>query len=113
MATSDFSQIVELQEFRRLYEEQEEKVKIRLDQKDEKITELNGRVAERDESLKNLQQQIQVLKEDQEKMRQDYDRLRLESKDKIERLMERIKILNQQRSGESDPSAGKRSGIFR
>lgn len=113
MATSDFSQIVELQEFRRLYEEQEEKVKIRLDQKDEEIGSLTERVAERSQTIEGLNQQIQQLSEEREKMRQDYDRLRQESKDKIEKLMERIRILNQRLAPEPEAGTGKRSGIFR
>ncbi|MGH7341571.1 MAG: type IV pilus twitching motility protein PilT, partial [Candidatus Rokuibacteriota bacterium] len=43
-STSDFSQILELQQFRRMYEEQEEKTKIRLAERDEKIADVEARL---------------------------------------------------------------------
>ncbi|MCH9648994.1 MAG: PilT/PilU family type 4a pilus ATPase [Deltaproteobacteria bacterium] len=113
MATSDFSQILELQEFRRLYEEQEEKVKVRMGQKDEEIGLLQQRVADRNQRLDALQAQIQQLQEDQDRMRADYDRLRQESVEKIETLRERIRALNQRNTGATETSSGKKSGIFR
>ena len=54
--TSDFSQIVELQEFRRLYEEQEEKVKLRLAEKDQEIEQVRGMVVDRDQQLRQLEE---------------------------------------------------------
>ncbi len=113
MATSDFSQIVELQEFRKLYEEQEEKIKIRLEQKDEEIGGLTERATERSRTIETLQKQVKQLSEEGEKMRQDYSRLRQESKDKMEKLMERIRVLNQRLTSEPESGTGKRSGIFR
>ncbi len=92
--TSDFSQIVELQEFRRLYEEQEEKVKLQLSEKDAEIEKVREKVAERDQQMAQLKKQIQQLSEDREKMRADYTRLRQEAQEKIDKLMERIKELN-------------------
>jgi twitching motility protein PilT len=112
-STSDFSQILELQEFRRLYEEQEDKVKVRLGQKDEEIETLRSSLKERNERLEGLQAQIQGLQDEQEKMRGDYGRLKQESKDKIEKLMERIRVLNQRMIGEPEAGTGKKSGIFR
>ena len=92
--TSDFSQIVELQEFRRLYEEQEEKVKLQLSEKDAEIAQVQEKVAERDQQMAQLKEQIQQLSQDREKMRADYTRLRQEAQEKIDKLMERIKELN-------------------
>lgn len=113
MATSDFSQIVELQEFRRLYEEQEEKVKIRLGEKDEVIEQLNSRISDRDDQMEALRQQIQSLQEEQERMGNDYGRLKQEAQEKIDKLMERIRQLNQRLINEPESSGGKKSGIFR
>ncbi len=113
MATSDFSQILELQEFRRLYEEQEDKVKVSLGQKDGEIKNLKERVAERNQHIETFQNQVKQLSEEQERMRGDYERLRQESKEKIEKLMERIRVLNQRIQGEPEPAGGKKSGIFR
>ena len=92
--TSDFSQIVELQEFRKLYEEQEEKVKLRMAEKEQEIEQVRGLVGERDQQLQQLQEQIHQLSEEREKMRADYARLRQEAQEKIDKLMERIKELN-------------------
>jgi chromosome segregation ATPase len=93
--TSDFSQILELQEFRKLYEEQEEKVRLRLDEKDEEIESVRAALAERDEQLQQLRQQTGELGQERERMRADYNRLRQEAQEKIDKLMERIKELNQ------------------
>jgi twitching motility protein PilT len=105
--TSDFSQILELQEFRRLYEEQEEKVRLRLDEKDEQIESVRAALAERDEQIQQLRQQAGELAQERERMRADYNRLRQEAQEKIDKLMERIKELNQKLVGEE------KKGIFR
>ena len=43
MSTSDFSEIVELQQFKKLYEEQEDKQKLQLAEKDEHAAPSQGR----------------------------------------------------------------------
>jgi twitching motility protein PilT len=93
--TADFSQILELQQFRRLYEEQEEKVKLRLAEKDERIGELEKAVSIKEDQGRELQARIQEMGREVERMRGDYSRLRQEAQDKIDKLMERIKELNQ------------------
>jgi twitching motility protein PilT len=98
-STSDFSQILELQQFRRLYEEQEEKVKIRLGEKDERIATAEARVADRNAEIAELRQRLDELSSDREKMKTDYNRLRVEAQEKIDKLMERIKELNQRLIG--------------
>ncbi len=106
-STSDFSQILELQEYRRLYEEQEEKVRARLGQKDEEIAALEGQLGERDTKLHELQEQLKEAAEERDHMKGDYARLRQEAQEKIDKLMERIKELNQRLLGEE------KKGIFR
>ena len=105
--TSDFSQILELQEFRRLYEEQEEKVRLRLAEKDEQIEAVRASLAERDQQIAQLRQQLGELGQERERMRADYSRLRQEAQEKIDKLMERVKELNQRLVGEE------KKGIFR
>ena len=112
MSTSDFSQILELQQFKRLYEEQEEKAKIRLAEKDEEIAQVRAAVRTRDQQLEELHARLQEMAQDREKLRGDYARLRQEAQDKIDKLMERIKELNQRLTG-GDAGSGQRSGIFR
>ncbi|MFP3941829.1 MAG: type IV pilus twitching motility protein PilT [Thermoanaerobaculia bacterium] len=106
-ATSDFSQILELQEYRRLYEEQEEKMGARLAQKDEEIGRLRSDLQNRDTQIQQLQEQLQEAADEREKMKSDYTRLRQEAQEKIDKLMERIKELNQKIMGEE------KKGIFR
>jgi twitching motility protein PilT len=98
--TSDFSQILELQQFRKLYEEQEEKVKIRIGEKDERITQVQEAVAARERQIEELKLRLQEMVKERERMRGDYNRLRQEAQEKIDKLMERIKELNQRLVGE-------------
>jgi twitching motility protein PilT len=105
--TSDFSQIVELQEFRRLYEEQEEKVKLRMAEKEQEVDRVRDLVADRDQQIQQLHEQVQQLTQDRDKMRADYARLRQEAQEKVDKLMERIKELN------SRLVAEEKKGIFR
>ena len=58
-----------------------------------------------------LNQRISEGKEEAEKMRGDYNRLRQEAQQKIDKLMERIKELNQRLVG--SPTDDKSKGIFR
>jgi len=93
--TSDFSQILELQEYRRLYEEQEEKIRLRIAEKDEEIERVRTALTEREDQLQQLRGQVTELSAERERMKADYGRLRREGQDKIDKLMERIKELNQ------------------
>jgi twitching motility protein PilT len=110
--TSDFSQILELQQFKRLYEEQEEKVKIRLAEKDEQIAGLHAALRQRDDQIEEIRSKVQEMAQEREKLRGDYTRLRQEAQEKIDKLMERIKELNQRLMG-GESGSTQRSGIFR
>jgi peptidoglycan hydrolase CwlO-like protein len=113
-ATSDFSQIVELLQFRKLFEEQEEKVKLRLVEKDQEVAEIQAALKGRDRQIEELSQRLQDSAQDREKLRGDYARLRQEAQEKIDKLMERIKELNQRlMGGAADPTGEKKTGIFR
>jgi twitching motility protein PilT len=94
-SSADFSEILELQQFRRLYEEQEEKNKIHYSEKDEQIVRLQSQVADRDEQIRELNRRLQEGSGEVERMRGDYQRLKAEAQQKIDKLMERIKELNQ------------------
>ncbi len=98
-STSDFSEIMALQQFRRLYEEQEEKVKLRVAEKDDEIAQLEATVETRDSQIRDLQAKIQDHQREIEKTRGDYQRLRQEAQEKMDKLMERIKELNQRLIG--------------
>ncbi|MDX1501442.1 MAG: PilT/PilU family type 4a pilus ATPase [Thermoanaerobaculia bacterium] len=94
-STSDFSQILELQEFRKLYEEQEEKQKLRLEEKDSEIERLNDEIRDLQARAEQDRAQIEEFNRQQERMRAEYKRLRDEAQAKIDKLSERIKELNQ------------------
>ncbi len=98
-STSDFAEILALQQYRRLYEEQEEKIKVRLAEKDEHAGELEAAIRNRDEQIRDLGGKLQEMAREQERMRGDYQRLRQEAQEKIDKLMERIKELNQRLIG--------------
>ena len=108
--TSDFSQIVELQQFRKLYEEQEEKIKIRLAEKDQQIAELHAAINARDGQIEEVSQRLQEALQARDRANGEYARLRQEAEEKIGKLMARIKELNQSKMGETGE---RKSGIFR
>jgi twitching motility protein PilT len=110
-STADFSEILELQQYRKLYEEQEEKTKIRVAEKEERIADLETAVTSRDQQLRDLERRVQEAMHEVEKMRGDYNRLRQEAQEKIDKLMERIKELNQRLMGPE--GSDKKPGIFR
>jgi chromosome segregation ATPase len=102
--TSDFSEILELQQFKRLYEEQEEKVKLRMAEKEDEIDGLRQVIRQRDQAIEEGQQRLQEMAQDRDKVRADYTRLRQEAQEKIDKLMERVRDLNQRIMGQGAPS---------
>lgn len=97
---SDFSQIMELMDIKKLHEEQEDKFRIRMMEKDQEI-----------ENLKHdFEWQLQQAREggsdsaekDQEiaKLRGENERLRAEAQQKLNQMQERIKELNQKLMGQ-------------
>ncbi len=98
-STADFSEILMLQQYRKLYEEQEEKNKLRVADKDEEIADLRGVIDARDNQLREFDRRMQEMQTEAERMRADYNRLRQEAQEKIDKLMERIKELNQRLVG--------------
>ncbi len=99
MSAADFSEILELQEFKKMYHDQETQAQVRLQQKDEDIQAVNSKVAERDRIIEDLRQRIKDIEEDREKLKGDFSRLKHEAQGKIDKLMERIKELNQKLAG--------------
>jgi twitching motility protein PilT len=115
VSDSDFAEIHELREFRRLYEEQEEKNKLLMTEKEEQVAGAMGVVHERDGQIRQLEERIEEMKQETERMRGDFGRLKEEAQQKIDKLMERIRDLNQrlQGGGGPAPAPDKKSGLFR
>lgn len=112
MATSDFAEIQELIQFRKLYEEQEEKTALHIAEKDEHLQRKQDLISERDQRIQEMQGRMEEMKQEAERMRADYGRLRDEAQQKIDKLMDRIRELNQRLAG-GGTGAEKKSGIFR
>ena len=98
-STADFSQIMELHQYRKLYEEQEEKNKIRFADKEDEVKQLGETVSERDTQIQELRTQMEEMERQAEKLHGEYGRLRKEAQEKIDKLSERIKELNQKLMG--------------
>ncbi len=96
VSPSDYSTILELQQFRKLYEEQEERVKIRLAERDDQIKKLRETTSQRNSEVQELRAEMSAMEVELEKARSEYQRMRQEGQSKIDKLSERIKELNQQ-----------------
>jgi twitching motility protein PilT len=107
MAESDFAEIAELREFRKMYEEQEIKNRERMAEKDEHVQYMQGLIGDRDERLRDMDARLQEMRQEAEKMRNDYARLQDEAQQKMNKLMDRIRELNQRIGGPGGaPAAG-------
>ncbi len=95
---SDFSQITELMEIKRQYEEQEEKFRSRLQEKDEAFEAMKSDLELR---LEALEQKSDSEAKDEEigRLTADMERLKADAQGKISQLQERIKELNQKLMG--------------
>jgi len=109
---ADFASIVELMEIKRLYEEQEERWKQRMQEKDELIVQLEGQVASSTRETSEINTTTTELRNQLEAMRAEKDRLALEANARIEKLNERIRELNQQITGGAKPPADKAGAGF-
>jgi twitching motility protein PilT len=112
---SDFSKIVELQEIKRLYEEQQERHGSELTERDDEIARLRAELAQM------VEPQAAAGDGDQERLRDENDRLnrqlqliRGEYESKIERLNARIRELSAApAAAAAAPAEPERKGFFR
>jgi len=96
VSTSDFAEIQALMGIKKQYEEQEEKFKISLQEKEEEISYLKIQIQEKEKIFQNNMEAIKELKAENEKLRKEMEILRKEASEKIQILQQRIKELNQQ-----------------
>ena len=94
-STADFSEIAQLQEFRQLYEEQDDKMKVELQQKDELIAELRQRMNQRKEETARVEGRLQEAILASKQLGDERERTAKENQQRTEKLMERVKELNQ------------------
>ncbi|HVR29623.1 MAG TPA: PilT/PilU family type 4a pilus ATPase [Thermoanaerobaculia bacterium] len=98
-SSADYSQIFELLQYRKLYEEQEEKVKIQLGEKDELIGDLRQRLTRQGEDVERLRKALSDTDERIAKLEAEKDRIAAESKQRVDKLQDRVRELNQQLTG--------------
>lgn len=92
---NDFSAIRELMDVKRLYEEQEEKWKLRLSEKDEEIGKYGSELREQRRAIQGREDTQSELEAEIGRLKMENDRVQKESQVKITQLNERIKELNQ------------------
>jgi len=92
---SDFSQITELMDIKRLYEEQEVQWRQRLADKDEETENLRHDSDFLRQQMAQTQSSRSQNDDEVARMRGENDRLRADAQAKIAQLQERIKELNQ------------------
>jgi twitching motility protein PilT len=109
---ADFAQIVELMEIKRLYEEQEERWKQRVQEKDELIAQLESEVASMRQEMSSSTVTSTELRNQAEAMRAEKERLLQEHNARVEKLNERIRELNQQLIGAGKNSSEKPASSF-
>jgi twitching motility protein PilT len=96
---SDFSQITELMDIKRLYEEQEVQWRQRLGEKDEELENLRHDLDYLRTQASQNQGGDRQKDEEIARLRSDAERLRTDAQAKIAQLQERIKELNQKLMG--------------
>jgi twitching motility protein PilT len=92
---SDFSQITELMDIKRLYEEQEVQWRQRMTDKDEQIENIKHDLELTRQQATNQEDTFKEKDEEIARIRGEADRLRADAQAKINQLQERIKELNQ------------------
>ena len=96
---SDFSQIESLMEIKQAYDEQEDRFRSQLLQRDEAIEQLKHDLEYQVQALRERAEGGGVKDDEIRKLRADNERVRAEAQTKITQLQERIKELNQKLMG--------------
>ncbi|MGH9318250.1 MAG: PilT/PilU family type 4a pilus ATPase [Thermoanaerobaculia bacterium] len=96
---NDFSAITQLMDVKRLYEEQEEKWRLRLSEKDEEIARYASEVQNQRHTVEGRTQTVSELEDENQRQKSETERVTKEYQAKIAQLNERIKELNQQVMG--------------
>jgi twitching motility protein PilT len=109
---ADFSQITELLETKRLYEEMEERHRSKIQEKDEQIETLEADLTALREQIQETTGNTDDLHREAEIARSEVQRAREEAQQKINALNERIRELNQQIEGNGGGGKGG-SGFFK
>src|SRR5688572_17376752 len=98
---SDFSQITELMDIKRLYEEQEANWRLRIAEKDEELETIRHDLEFQRQQSSQKQTGHSAKDEEIARLKNELERFRSEAQGKINQLQERIKELNQKLMGNS------------
>jgi twitching motility protein PilT len=116
-ADNDFSAIVQLMDTKRLYEEQEEKWKLRISEKEEELARYSTELRDSRQMTEGRDRVIQELEDEISRQRTENDRIQKEAQAKINQLNDRIKELNQRilmaEGGGSPKAAANPGGFFK
>jgi twitching motility protein PilT len=108
---ADFSQITELLEIKKLFEETEERHRAKLQERDEHIATLDGELADLRRRLEEATSGTDDVHRELELAQAEAQRVRDESNQKIAALNERIRELNQRLTGQ--PTGKNPPGFFK
>lgn len=111
---NDFSAITQLMDSKRLYEEQEEKWRLRLAEKEEELARYVGELQNQRRTVEGRGRAASDLEEEIQRLKNENERSAREAQTKIAQLNERIKELNQRVVG-SEPSGkvAQQQGFFK
>jgi twitching motility protein PilT len=110
---NDFSAIVQLMDVKHLYEEQEERWKVRIAEKDSEIANIAAKLGQAEDHGEGRAQAIAGLEEEIERLRSENERLQREAQAKILQLNERIKELSQRVLTAEQPRVAQSGGFFK
>jgi len=113
VSPADFANIVELMEVKRLYEEQEEHWKRRMEEKESVTAQLQAHVTATQQELASARVATLELQNQIEAARAERERAVQEANARIEKLNERIRDLNQQLAVATRPAPEKPEGFFK
>ncbi len=108
---ADFSEITELLETKKLYEETEERHRMKMAEKDEQIQALENEIADLRGSLTENSENVEEWRRKVESAQSEINRVREEAQQKINVLNERIRELNAQVKNGGKQAGG--SGFFK
>jgi len=112
---SDFSEILELIEVKRLYEESEERHKVEMQAKDEQIAALEQEITDLRRMMEADSSNVDAVKQQLEQLQAENQLLRDEAAKKVAALNERIRDLNQRlrEAGGGAKTSKNPSGFFK
>jgi twitching motility protein PilT len=109
---NDFSAIVQLMDVKHLYEEQEERWKTRLAEKNAEVAAIAEQLSKAEQNTEGRGQTIAGLEEEIARLNSENERVQREGQAKILQLNERIKELNQKILGGEPPKVAQ-GGFFK